>query len=88
MTPKEVGVGTVAHKNHKDVKKIIFTSLKLSDGGEYTCKVNIQSSYLSSSIIINETFVVELKSKLATEIGIGVVPNLCLSAIVLNPLVG
>ena len=49
---------------------LIFSSLKLSDAGEYTCKVKIQSSYLSNNIIVNETFVVELKCKLATEIGL------------------
>ena len=48
---------------------LIFSSLKLSDAGEYTCKVDIQSSYLSNGISFNETFVVELRIKLATELG-------------------
>ena len=49
---------------------LVFSSLKLSDAGKYTCKVDIQSSYLSNGISINEIFVVKLKGKLAIELGL------------------
>ena len=42
---------------------LVFSSLELSDAAEYICRANIDSSYLSNSITVNTTHVVELASK-------------------------
>ena len=48
-----------------DPNIVSFSPLRLSDAGEYTCQVNVSSSYLSNDIInMSKTLYVTVQSKL------------------------